>query len=573
MPDGESILFVRMDRDPQGFLHPDIHRWFPESGRVVRVTRGGDVRDPDPVPDGSRAVAVRNRFGKSELVQVDLETGTVSPLPGSGGPSLDVIYDQPRVSPDGERIAVVRHGSEGWELVLISIADGNVTVVPTGLVGSPAWPGWSGGGDAVYISAGRDGLVDIYRLDAVSNGRPRRITRTLGASMAPQPAPDGSRLFFLALKPDGYEIRTIGLPGAPAEVMEPDLADLAPVVPRAPSGPAVEIRQETPQQGVAYGAGRQELRPIIGWDHGSHAGQFQLGLRGGDVLGRGDWLVLGATGSDAGPEGVAAAGSWRGWPVTLGVHLYWSESRPSTYREPNPAIGTGLDLRRSGAEMEAGWNRQWNRGRLDLTAAALFESVTPPGGGDLSRTVGTLAFGWSGSRRYGSWTMSTTADLGTRFGKTGDDSWTGYRGRVRFEFGKGFLRRVQAGYRRAATDDAVLLPDRLQLGGMDSSILPRSLNGVRMVEPALPAGHRIGDDYESRELALGPVFYRDHRLSIPDGGRGEWLALTGLEFGFGTRPLPVLRLPGLRVRAGAARVLDGPLEGDNRFWMNMVWRP
>ena len=573
MPDGDSILFVRMDRDARGFLHPDIHRWFPASGRLVRITRGGDVRDPDPAPDGTWAVAVRNRFGTSELVRVEMESGVVSPLPGSHGPSLDRVYDHPRLSPDGKRIAVILHGTDGWELALISVADGRVTIVPTDLAGSPACPAWSGDGTAVYISAGRSGFVDIFRIQTDSGGPPQRITRTLGAAFAPATVRDGSRLFFLALKPDGYEIRTIPLTGAAPAGEAPVLADLVPAVPEVHHGPVAEVRYDAPEQGVAYGSGRQELRPILGWDHGSHAGQFHLGVRGGDVLGRGDWLVLGATGSDAGPEGLAAAGTWRRWPLTLGIHLYRTGSRPSAYRDMNPAIGAALDLRRRGVEIRTGWNRQWNHDRLELAAAALYESVTPVAADDLSRTIGSLHSGWNHSRRFGSFRMGTMAELGAWFGETGEDSWTRYQGQVRFEIGKGRFRRLQAGYRRAAAGDAVMMLDRLQLGGMESSILPETLNGERMAEPALPAGHAVGDDYEGRDLSLGPVFYRDHRLSAEDGVRVGRLALAGVEFGFGTRPVPVLRLPGLKVRAGAARVLDGPLDGDNRFWVNMVWRP
>jgi hypothetical protein len=40
---------------------------------VERITRLADVRDADPAPDGTWAVAVRNRHGLSELVRVDLD--------------------------------------------------------------------------------------------------------------------------------------------------------------------------------------------------------------------------------------------------------------------------------------------------------------------------------------------------------------------------------------------------------------------------------------------------------------------------------------------------------------------
>lgn len=573
MPDGESILFTRMDRDSEGFLHPDLYRWHLESGRLVRVTRQADVRDSDPAPDGTWAAAVRNRFGKSELVRVDLFTGAVAPVAGTGGPSLLTIYDQPRVSPDGARIAVVRHHEGEWELVLISVADGSVQVVPTGPAGSPSWPDWSRDGNALYISGGRDGFVDIYRLDPESGAPPTRITHSLGAALAPAPDPDGSQVYFLALKPDGYEIRTVLDNGPPRPETTPDLADLAPAVPPVAPGEVPEVRHNPPPRGDRYGAGRQELRPVVGLDHGSHAGQLLLGLRGGDVLGRGEWLVLGSTGSDAGPEGMSAAGTWRGWPFRLGAHLYWTESTPSSYKEPNPATGNDLDLRRKGLEIQVGRALHWNRNHLELAAAVLRESVTPAARDDLNRTVGTVTAGWDGDRRLGSWKLRGTAGLWAQWGETEPDTWSRSGGRVRFEIGKGRFRRAGAGYRRARSDDGVATFDRLQLGGMERSILPGTLNVARMLEPALPAGHGVGDDYEGRELLVGPLFYRDHRLRAAGGPRGERLAVTGLELGFGTGPLPVLRLPGLRIRAGAARVLDGPLDGDNRFWINMVFRP
>jgi hypothetical protein len=519
-------------------------------------------------------VAVRNRYGTSELVRVHLATGAVTPLFETGSPTLDVIYYQPRVSPDGERIAVVRHRGEGWDLVLIRVADKSVTVLPTGLAGSPAYPSWSGDGGSVFISAGKDGFVEIFRLDAISGGPPRRITRTLGASLAPEPASDGSRMFFLALKPDGYQIRTIPLPGAvPAASERSALADLAPAVTPEHPGPVARIEQDRPEPGTPYGAGRQELRPILGWDHASHAGQFQLGVRGGDVLGRSNWLVLGSTGSDAGPEGVAAAGVWNGWPVTLGAHLYWTEERPSAYEDPSPAAGDRLDLRRQGVEIQAGWDRKWDDSRLDLATAVLVGSLKPPGGEDLSSRIGSLTSGWTGSRRIGSFNLSASASLLAQFGETENESWKRYGGRVWLELGKGRWKRLRAGYSRATAEDASAPWDRLQLGGMESSILPRTLNGARMFEPAFPAGHLIGDDYEGRELILGPLFYRDHQVWVEGGVRGDRPALAGLEFGFGSGPRPILRLPGLRIRAGAARVLNGPLDGDNRFWVNMVWRP
>ncbi|MBV8200717.1 MAG: hypothetical protein JOZ15_08835, partial [Acidobacteria bacterium] len=91
MPGGRSLLLVRFLPDGEGFLHPDLFEWRPESGEVRRITRQADLRDPDPAPDGAWAVAVRDRFGMSQLVTVDLRSGETRALTE---PSLDRLYDR-----------------------------------------------------------------------------------------------------------------------------------------------------------------------------------------------------------------------------------------------------------------------------------------------------------------------------------------------------------------------------------------------------------------------------------------------------------------------------------------------
>src|SRR4051812_27977488 len=143
MPDGKSILFVRFEPDPQGFLHPDLFLWQTETGEVRRLTRGAGLRDPDPAPDGRWAVAVRNRDGLSQVVRVDLSTGEGRPLTE---PNVEEVYDQPRVSPDGQRIAYALHRGGVWRLVLQEVeggAGGGKTrelapPIPDGTIASPA---------------------------------------------------------------------------------------------------------------------------------------------------------------------------------------------------------------------------------------------------------------------------------------------------------------------------------------------------------------------------------------------------------------------------------------------------
>jgi Tol biopolymer transport system component len=61
LPDGR-VLFTRREPDRDGVLHRDLFVWDLASGAVARRTVSADVGDADPAPDGSVALAVRNRY-------------------------------------------------------------------------------------------------------------------------------------------------------------------------------------------------------------------------------------------------------------------------------------------------------------------------------------------------------------------------------------------------------------------------------------------------------------------------------------------------------------------------------
>ena len=186
MPDGRSILFVRYEPDPEGFLHPDLFLWVPETGDVRRLTRGADLRDPDPAPDGRWAVATRNRDGLSQIVRIDLQTAAVAPLTE---PAADAVYDRPRLSPDGRRVAYARHREGSWRLVIQDLDGGRAADLAPPAGGTVSSPAWSADGRAIYASVGLRGFIDLYSFPADGSGAPAPLTRTQGAALAPAPDP------------------------------------------------------------------------------------------------------------------------------------------------------------------------------------------------------------------------------------------------------------------------------------------------------------------------------------------------------------------------------------------------
>lgn len=589
MADGRSIVFVRFEPDPQGFLHPDLFRWEPESGDVRRLTRAADLRDPDPSPlaaDPGWAVAVRNRHGLSQIVRVDLKSGEVRDVTA---PSVEVVYDRPRLAPDGRRIAFARHGEGSWRLVIRDLESGEETAAAPPSGGTVSSPAWSPDGRTVWAVVGDRGFIDLWAFSADEPGKPPlRITRTQGAALAPAPAPDGKALFYLSLEPDGLDLRRLeltpevaaGLPRTPADLP----AGLAPAIrPPEPEPPQPFALAEVPA-GRKYGLGRQELFPLLNWSGASAGSLWEIGVRGGDVVGRLDWLLLGSLSGDGWAEGGALALDWRGWPVEVGFHLFQSAERPSEQSSPVPSqLRRTLDLERRGVELSAAWDRRWAGAGLRLAGRALHEDVDPALGIDLSRSSGSLEADAAGLRRWGRWRLTTGIGARVEEGRTDSDGWGRYRGTLRLG-----LRHEDTGltlaWRRDGSGGTLHPIDFLQLGGTESSLLPESATASLIPVPALPFGSLTGSEHEGQraDLQLGffpvPLFYERHRLWQEGSSKGGWLSLAGLEFRWTLDPLPIGRLPGFDLRAGIAQVLDEPYPeevfGDDvRWWLTVVWRP
>jgi len=329
--DGASIIYTHKQPDRDGVLHHDLFRWTPATGENVRLTHLADVKDADPLPDGKRAVAVRDRFGFSQLVYVDLTTGAVTAM---NEPSLDVVYSHPRAAPiypspersegggsgaylaqrswapdpepaaqDKSKIAWAEHRGGTWR---VGDAEGF----------APEW----GRDGALYTVVARGGFIDIAR-----DGVP--VTRTFGIAIAPAPAPDGS-LYFMSLEPDGFVVRRI----------EPK-----PLDPRSTTNvqrPSVPLRTGSVTT-RPYGLGRQELSTFFGGMHTSFENDYEFGVRLGDVVGRLDTLLIGST------RGAALASVWRGWPVDVGLHVFRADGE-------------------SGAELSGRWDARYPRSRLAI---------------------------------------------------------------------------------------------------------------------------------------------------------------------------------------------------------------
>lgn len=521
--DGRSIVFAHRGPDREGFLHFDLYRWTPESDRVERLTRLADVRDADPYPDGRTAIAVRSRYGASQLVRVDLETGAVTAL---NEPSIDLVYNHPRVSPDGTRIAYVVHREGAWSIRFrTAAAELPLSSLATSDASSPEWIS----DDELIATFAGAGFAELHRVRA--DGTTTPLTRSAGGAFDPAPSPDG-RIFFMSLDPDGYVVRVLPS-AAPAPSPRPAYeAALVPAIP--PPTPRVQPFAGQPVSAPRnYGIGRQEFGWLVSQSVGPEQRATELGVRFGDVIGRLDTLILGSLANDDAHEGVAIASAWRGWPVELHGHAFRAEERGVT---------------RDGLEVRGVWSSRGTLRNLNVEAGGLAGEPRDLLFADAAFTTRQIRTAWSASQ-----SLRLAVDSGD------DTHWRAVAGAA-FRLGSW---RLAARYQH---DDGATI----DVGGLPSSIVPRSALATRVFDPALPPGTLVGGEYDGwRVETLTPflpltAFYQRH-----EAGTGE-LSVAGLEYRVSSDPLPILKFPAVDFTAGVARLLD---LDETKWWLGIRWRP
>jgi Tol biopolymer transport system component len=187
-PDGRQIAFCRLgpDQTTKVLLVPA------QGGPPHDVAPGdkGTEMDASWSPDGRRLALGRHISGGPEdrdvSIQIaDLETGQVTPVPGSTG------LFSPRWSPDGRHLAALSHDS--LRLLLYDFSSQRWRPLLAAYV---AYPTWAGDGEHLFVDTGnarvRLRIADGHQEVASTYAGLRRINRQLGAWVAN--APDDSIL-------------------------------------------------------------------------------------------------------------------------------------------------------------------------------------------------------------------------------------------------------------------------------------------------------------------------------------------------------------------------------------------
>ena len=507
MSDGRRVLFSKRAPDAEGILRRDLYLWDYEVGKVSRCTRWEDLSEADPDPAGDSAVAVRNRYGVSTLVRVDLATGVTRDIPvRSGSSDAWPIWSEPRVSPDGKRIAALVHLDGRWRIVVLSAEGGEARELPVG--GAPlSSPVWSADGAVLFVSrAPASGIPGIVSIDPDGASEPKAWTRVTGGALSPAPSPDGRVLYFLDWTAHGIDIRRLPSFDRAAESLRIEPA------PAPPPSRLVAPADVGGEQAYSIWPS-QVIRPLLNFAIGPDGDTVQVGVDGADVLERFHWLAAGSFGNTPGPRGGTAAAAWRGWPVALSMQLFSALEIPGRQSlAPRPA----LDVERMGGFVQGWWGRSYDWGRLEADlggGAARMEPQTE--GGHFSRALGSSRLRAAIRRTTGRWGGALDLEATGVVGETRGLFWSQWSGGVRPAWITP-LGTFSLGGRWGGGGGSPSRFDAYAIGGSPNTILPPGFDRNRIESPALPFAVQIGTKFEAYRAALdlaGPpiVLY------------GEWL--------------------------------------------------
>ena len=269
-----------------------------------------------------------------------------------------------------------------------------------------------------------------------------------------------------------------------------------------------------------YGLGKQDWSWLASTNYAPNQQFSEAGIRFGDAIGRLDTLLIASLGDF---DGVALATAWRGWPVELHAHAYTAEGD-------------------TGGELRGIWTRRFPRSRLMLEGGASDDLVFGGASFSTTQTLGTMRFSEGVRVEVDDEHYRASVAANARLGST----------------------RITARYQHdgGAT---------VTLGGLASSVLPRSAYALRVLDPALPVAILAGDEYDGWRIESTvpgmpfTAFYQRHELGT------QRISLAGAEVELSSDPFPILKLPGIDVTAGVARILEDG--GDTNWWIGMRWRP
>jgi TolB protein len=131
---------------------------------------------------------------------------------------------RPAWHPDGRRIAFVRDDTRNTDILELDLTTGSETVLASGPA-AELDPAYAPDGAALYYASAETGDLELYRLDLAS-GQQTRLTNARGLDLRPQPLADGS-VVYVSKRGSGDEVAVLDPKGQRRVIAMASIASLA----------------------------------------------------------------------------------------------------------------------------------------------------------------------------------------------------------------------------------------------------------------------------------------------------------------------------------------------------------
>jgi len=579
--DGRIVLW-RLTSVGDGSLIPDVYIWNTRTHDVQRVTHRAGVRDADPAPSGSWAVATQCRHGWCDLVRLNLDDGRTTTI-AAGSP--DTSYSRPRLSPDGSRVAVGRHVRSGWRVVVIDLDAAarplrEHTVEPANAVSEtneydPAWPS----NTSLVFTSDASGAPAIESAD-VAGGTRRRLTAVTGAAVAPDANRRDSSVWFLSLYSRGYDLRRVRIATPDARASVRDSIPTAAVAQRSTTDVGFPSGFVSPTR--PFGVAPRFLRWIPEVHADPDAVSGGLALVSSDVIGRSELLADFAAGQAAAWRGGRLSGVWRGTRPAIRLALFDAQQDLSESMS-NHGTMFPLDTRLQGGEvaLENLWTFDTRAFRYRTGGSAAHQtneianvSATKT---TATRALGFLDAGLSLTHRNDAAAFSIGLSGNYTGGNSDDRAFHRSTGTLSASAsGRGLPSILATASVGAVNRDASLF-EQFALGGGPSPLVDQATLTQRVVAPALPVGVQVGASTIVYRVSLATpallYYFWDGSTGSLTGAAWRWNRVTGAEWSAAFPPIPLVGTPAARAQIGAGFSLDPPVKNRLGVYASLTLNP
>ncbi len=580
--DHKKIIYGARIRDSLDDAHRDLFIWDLDSGTTQRLTRNANLRRFDILPDNKTLIAERSRYGQSQLVKLDLTSGSINEITAA---SSNQIYDFPRISSDGKKLAYLQHANNQlWQLKVRSLERQDKNQTPE-VIPMPegyqfvSFPEWSKQEDQLYFIASVDQQLKLYVYDFKLR-QLSSLTDGLHPIYWPTVSSIDNKIWYLQLDSEGKDIYLLDQslpennPQAQLIRQTTQSADIDLVhyqLSKAQLPEAMDIPQRLENLSELkniepYGIGPQQQTLTVGaiYNEASFS-LLEVGIKGGDLLNRLDWQINLSTDEAGALLGYSGNLQWQGWPVVIGLHLFDFDRSPDSQFDPVDLP----DLNEQGMQFTLSYPWRYNQFKSTLNLR-YFDGQTK--GQALQHWTFNIAQTWG--NRSASKALYESLNVDWIEGKLGSQDWRGVNGQLNIS-ARYFGIELDLGADWARRFDFDKQLSLLEIGGFESTLIARTAHPNKRLDPALPFYAQSGNDYlgysASFPLSMFAApdlrfFYKQHNMkTLQDidifGLRME----TELDLGF-------VGLNHIALDLGIARVKQEARDQESKLWAGFWYR-